>query len=56
MFIVLIALIPVTLVTLAFTPALLLLPFFSSRHPVPERMVRQLATWTRALLLASRER
>lgn len=54
--IVLFALVPVLIVTLAFVPALLVLPFLKSRTAHVQTMVRQLAGWTRALLVSSRER
>jgi hypothetical protein len=54
--IVLFALIPVLVVTLAYVPALLVLPFVRSRAAQPLTMVRQLATWSRSLLVSSRER
>ncbi|MFF7643561.1 hypothetical protein [Streptomyces canus] len=54
--IVLFALVPVIVVTLAFAPALLVLPFHRSRTAHAVSMVRQLAAWTKALLLSSRER
>ncbi|MGW1211023.1 dTMP kinase [Streptomyces sp. NPDC002499] len=53
--IVLFALVPVLVVTLAFVPALLVLPFLRHRTAHAVSIVRQLATWTRALLLSSRE-
>ena len=54
--IVLFALVPVLVVTLAFVPALLVLPFCRSRTAHAVSMVRHLAVWTKALLLSSRER
>ncbi|MEU6986014.1 hypothetical protein ABZ946_21675 [Streptomyces sp. NPDC046324] len=50
------ALLPLLVVTLAFVPALLVLPFRRSRAAQTQAMVRQLTAWTRALLLSSRER
>ncbi|MFC9127763.1 hypothetical protein ACFT4A_13020 [Streptomyces sp. NPDC057099] len=50
------ALVPVLVVTLAFVPALILLPFLRSRTAHALTMVGRLAAWTRALLVASRER
>ncbi|MER5706320.1 MULTISPECIES: hypothetical protein [Streptomyces] len=54
--IVLVATLPLLLVTLAFVPALLVLPFRRERAAHAQAMVRQLSAWTRALLLSSRER
>ncbi|MGW6392875.1 hypothetical protein ACWFR1_20715 [Streptomyces sp. NPDC055103] len=45
-----------TAVTLAFVPALLVLPFRRERAAHAQAMVRQLSAWTRVLLLSSRER
>ncbi|MET9641910.1 hypothetical protein ABZY83_36770 [Streptomyces virginiae] len=44
------------IVTVAFVPALVLLPFFPSAHRRAEVMVRQLTAWTRTLLVTSRGR
>ncbi|MFC8899229.1 hypothetical protein [Streptomyces cinereoruber] len=54
--IVLVATVPLLLVTLAFLPALLVLPFRRERAAHAQAMVRQLSAWTRVLLLSSRER
>ncbi|WP_306329325.1 hypothetical protein [Streptomyces venezuelae] len=54
--IVLVATVPLLLVTLAFVPAFLVLPFRRERAAQAEAMVRQLSAWTRGLLLSSRER
>ncbi|MEU7027840.1 hypothetical protein AB0A60_14260 [Streptomyces sp. NPDC046275] len=54
--VVLVSTVPLLLVTLAFLPALLVLPFRRDRAAHAQAMVRQLAAWTRALLLSSRER
>ncbi|MFZ3470946.1 hypothetical protein ACODT3_21900 [Streptomyces sp. 4.24] len=54
--IVLFALVPLTLVTLAFLPALLVLPFVPAARPRTEGMLRQLTAWSRAVLHGSRER
>ncbi|MEC4576211.1 hypothetical protein [Streptomyces virginiae] len=54
--IVLLALVPVVIVTAAFVPALVLLPFFPSAHRRAEVMVGQLTAWTRTLLVTSRGR
>ncbi|KOX31587.1 MULTISPECIES: hypothetical protein [unclassified Streptomyces] len=54
--IVLVATVPLLLVTLAFLPALLVLPFRRGRAAHAQAMVRQLSTWTRVLPLSSRER
>ncbi|GGR42884.1 hypothetical protein GCM10010497_52830 [Streptomyces cinereoruber] len=54
--IVLVATVPLLLVTLAFLPALLVLPFRRERAAHAQAMVRQLSVWTRVLLLSSRER
>ncbi|NUQ98073.1 MAG: hypothetical protein HOY79_16505 [Streptomyces sp.] len=54
--IVLFALVPVLVVTLAFVPALLVLPFLRSRTTHVLTLIRQLTAWTRALLVSSRER
>ncbi|MCB8905832.1 MULTISPECIES: hypothetical protein [unclassified Streptomyces] len=54
--IVLVAILPLLLVTLAFLPALLVLPFRRERAAHADAMVRQLSAWTRVLLLSSRER
>ncbi|WP_432123457.1 hypothetical protein [Streptomyces sp. S1] len=54
--IVLVATVPLLLVTLAFLPALLVLPFRHERAAHAQAMVRQLSAWTRVLLLSSRER
>ncbi|MFI7403492.1 hypothetical protein ACIBW9_23980 [Streptomyces sp. NPDC049541] len=54
--IVLFALVPVLVVTLAFVPALLVLPFLRSRSAHTLTLVRQLTNWTRTVLLSSRER
>ncbi|WP_318212078.1 MULTISPECIES: hypothetical protein [unclassified Streptomyces] len=54
--IVLVAILPLLLVTLAFVPALLVLPFRRERAAHADAMVRQLSAWTRVLLLSSRER
>lgn len=51
-----VSLVPLTIVTLAFVPALAILPFLPSRHGTSERMVSQLVSWTRALLHGSRSR
>ncbi|MGA5066497.1 hypothetical protein ACPB9E_22495 [Streptomyces exfoliatus] len=42
--------------TLAFVPALLVLPFRRERAAHAQAMVRQLSAWTRVPLLSSRER
>ncbi|MFC8012795.1 hypothetical protein [Streptomyces cinereoruber] len=54
--IVLVATVPLLLVTLASLPALLVLPFRRERAAHAQAMVRQLSAWTRVLLLSSRER
>ncbi|MFE0777162.1 hypothetical protein [Streptomyces sp. NPDC058861] len=54
--IVLVATVPLLLVTLALLPALLVLPFRRERAAHAQAMVRQLSAWTRVLLLSSRER
>lgn len=54
--IVLFALVPVLVVTVAFVPALLILPLLRSRTAHALTIVRQLTAWTRALLVSSRER
>lgn len=54
--IVLVATLPLLLVTLAFVPALLVLPFRRERAGHADAMVRQLSAWTRTLLQSSRER
>ena len=53
--IVLLSLLPVLVVTLACVPALLVLPFLRSRSGHALGIIRQLAAWTRSLLLSSRE-
>ncbi|MFJ7069102.1 hypothetical protein [Streptomyces sp. NPDC101115] len=54
--IVLVSTVPLLIVTLAFVPALLVLPFRRDRAAHAQAMVRQLTAWTRALLQSSRER
>ncbi|MFI9122656.1 hypothetical protein ACIGW0_25260 [Streptomyces bikiniensis] len=54
--IVLVATVPLLLVTLALLPALAVLPFRRERAAHAQAMVRQLSAWTRVLLLSSRER
>ncbi|WP_306323672.1 MULTISPECIES: hypothetical protein [unclassified Streptomyces] len=54
--IVLLALLPLLIVTLAYVPALVLLPFFPGAANRTRDMVRQLITWTRTALIASRNR
>ncbi|MET9495084.1 hypothetical protein [Streptomyces sp. NPDC006552] len=54
--IVLLALLPLLVVTLAYVPALALLPFFPAAGERTRDMVRQLTTWTRTALIASRNR
>ncbi|MFJ3766940.1 hypothetical protein ACIPQJ_19595 [Streptomyces sp. NPDC090082] len=54
--IVLVATLPLLVVTLACVPALLVLPFRRDRAAHARAMVRQLSAWTRVLLLSSRER
>ncbi|AVH94922.1 hypothetical protein C5L38_07470 [Streptomyces sp. WAC00288] len=54
--IVLVATVPLLLVTLASLPALLVLPFRRERAAHAQAMVRQLSARTRVLLLSSRER
>ncbi|MFF3330477.1 hypothetical protein ACFYWX_13100 [Streptomyces sp. NPDC002888] len=54
--IVLLALVPLLLVTLSLTPALLVLPFARSRTSQVLTLIRQLTTWTGSLLVSSRER
>ncbi|WP_432116657.1 hypothetical protein [Streptomyces sp. S1] len=54
--IVLVATVPLLLVTLALLPALAVLPFRHERAAHAQAMVRQLSAWTRVLLLSSRER
>ncbi|MCZ0981682.1 hypothetical protein O1L60_29800 [Streptomyces diastatochromogenes] len=54
--IVLVAILPLLLVTLAFVPALLVLPFRRERAGHAHAMVRQLSAWTGTLLRSSRER
>ncbi|MEE1819456.1 hypothetical protein PUR59_31120 [Streptomyces sp. SP18ES09] len=53
--IVLVATLPLLVVTLACVPALLVLPFRRDRAAHARAMVRQLSAWTRVLLLSSRE-
>ncbi|MFC8512557.1 hypothetical protein [Streptomyces sp. NPDC057257] len=54
--IVLLALLPLLVVTLASVPALAVLPFFP-RHSIRARgIVRQLIEWTRTTLVSSRHR
>lgn len=48
------ALLPLLVVTLAYVPALALLPFFPGSATRTRDMVRQLITWTRTALVASR--
>ncbi|GAA2596907.1 hypothetical protein ACWCO0_17995 [Streptomyces tubercidicus] len=55
-FVIAFALLPVLIVTLASVPALIILPFLRSRSAHALTMTRQLAAWTRALLISSRER
>ncbi|WP_411102896.1 hypothetical protein [Streptomyces sp. cmx-4-9] len=50
------ALVPVTLVTLASVPALLVLPFSRRRSGQATTIMQQLIVWTRGLLVTSRER
>lgn len=54
--IVLFSLVPVLVVTLAFVPALLILPFLRSRSTQTLTLVRQLTSWTGTVLRSSRER
>ncbi|MFZ3557972.1 hypothetical protein [Streptomyces sp. BH055] len=54
--IVLLALLPLLIVTLAYVPALALLPFFPAAGERIKEMVHQLITWTRTTLIASRNR
>ncbi|MGW6704167.1 hypothetical protein ACWGDE_04660 [Streptomyces sp. NPDC054956] len=54
--IVLFALVPLTLVTVAFLPALILLPFVPATRSRTESMLRQLSAWSKAVLQGSRER
>ncbi|MFD4868617.1 hypothetical protein [Streptomyces sp. NPDC058412] len=51
-----VALVPVVIVTLASVPALLVLPFSRRRATQASDIVRRLVGWTRSLLLGSRER
>lgn len=52
--IVFLALLPLLVVTLAYVPALVLLPFVPTGAARVHGMVRQLSSWTRTTLLASR--
>ncbi|WP_089102302.1 hypothetical protein [Streptomyces hyaluromycini] len=52
--IVLFALLPLCVVTLASVPALLLLPFFPTHSARAHAIVQQLITWTRTTLIFSR--
>ncbi|MFF4254482.1 hypothetical protein ACFY1L_25085 [Streptomyces sp. NPDC001663] len=52
--IVLFALLPLFVVTLASIPALALLPFFPEHSPRARVIVQQLITWTRTTLVSSR--
>ncbi|MGY0486121.1 hypothetical protein [Streptomyces sp. WG-D5] len=54
--IVLFALLPLLVVTLAYVPALVLLPFFPAAGERIKAMVHQLIAWTRTALVASRNR
>jgi hypothetical protein len=52
--IVLFALLPLLIVTLASVPALALLPFFAQHSTRARAIVQQLITWTRTTLVSSR--
>lgn len=52
--IVVFALIPLLVVTVASVPALLVLPFLPSHSTRAQVIMRQLTSWTRALLLSRR--
>ncbi|MFF3912926.1 hypothetical protein ACFYZB_05445 [Streptomyces sp. NPDC001852] len=52
--VVLIALMPLLVVTLACTPALVILPFLPRHSARSTVILRQLAAWTRTALIASR--
>ncbi|MEW1778906.1 hypothetical protein [Streptomyces sp. NPDC086777] len=54
--IVLFALLPLCVVTLASVPALVLLPFFPAHSPRARAIVQQLIAWTRTTLIFSRSR
>ncbi|RSS68666.1 hypothetical protein [Streptomyces sp. WAC06614] len=53
-FLTLLALLPVLVVTTAFVPALLVLPFRRTRVADTQALVRQLTAWTREVLRAGR--
>ncbi|MGW2491110.1 hypothetical protein ACWCV9_28350 [Streptomyces sp. NPDC001606] len=52
--VVLFAIVPLLVVTVACVPALVLLPFFPAHSARWTVIVRQLITWTRTALVASR--
>ena len=52
--VVLLALVPLLVVTVACTPALVVLPFFPAHSHRAAEIVRQLITWTRTTLVSSR--
>jgi hypothetical protein len=52
--IVIVAVIPLVVVTLASTPALLVLPFLPGHSARAQAITRQLTSWTRTLLVSSR--
>lgn len=54
--IVLLAQLPLFVVTLASVPALALLPFFPRHSVRAQAIVRQLISWTRTTLVSSRSR
>ncbi|CAM5230919.1 MULTISPECIES: hypothetical protein [Streptomyces] len=54
--VVLCAIVPLLVVTLACTPALVVLPFLPAHSARATAIVRQLIAWTRTALIASRSR